>query len=219
MCPQDTKVIDLQYDVVSQKDKFPMHTFIKNCLALFSPAGLLMGFVLSLSSLAFATPINGFVKLENGIRYLQVADGDTRFELKSATEAVSRNIERLNENDYLQGQGDISDQTLTLNSLDFIGLAHLLGAWHSKQDRALVTFEDFTTVSIFNSRTLGFDRVSVLAYSIAPDLGNDWKFFISGNKSVSIASMRLQGDSLVLQFINLETGNFEKPLELVRTHP
>lgn len=175
--------------------------------------------MLTFSQLVNAASVTGFVRLTDGVRYLQLP-GDTEwFEMRAATAEATRNLARLASQDFYQGQGEFSGNIFLVQTVDFVGLYDLLGPWHSKQDRALVTFEDFNTVSIFNPRTLGYDRVAVFGYSVAPDRGTGWKIFVSGAKSVSIASLRLDSNRLVLKFIDLETGAYEKPLELVRKNP
>lgn len=175
--------------------------------------------VFCLSAFAHAASVTGVVKVKEGARYLQLPESTALFEMRPSTEEAKRNLERLADQDFYQGQGEFFGTVFLVQTVDFVGLYSLLGPWHSKQDRALVTFESYNTLSIFNPRTLGYDRVAMFDYSVAPDTGSRWKIFVSGAQSVSIATMKIERERLVLQFINLDTGAFEKPLELVRKNP
>ena len=169
---------------------------------------------------AQAASVTGVVKINVEGRFLQIAGNPALFKIIPSTTEAVRNLDRLANNDFLKGQGEFRNGQFILQTVDFVGLYHLLGPWHSKSDRALVTFENYNTLSIFNPRTMGYDRVAVFDYSVAPDTGaNHWKIFVSGSQSVSIASMRLEDNRMVLQFIDLETGAFEKPLVLIRRVP
>ncbi|MBX3019192.1 MAG: hypothetical protein KF767_15000 [Bdellovibrionaceae bacterium] len=172
-----------------------------------------------MSAFAHAASVTGVVKVKEGARYLQLPESTALFEMRPSTEEAKRNLERLADQDFYQGQGEFFGTVFLVQTVDFVGLYSLLGPWHSKQDRALVTFESYNTLSIFNPRTLGYDRVAMFDYSVAPDTGSRWKIFVSGAQSVSIATMKIERERLVLQFINLDTGAFEKPLELVRKNP
>lgn len=175
--------------------------------------------VLCFSSIAQAVSMTGYVKVTDQGLYLQTPGNTDWIEMRAGTAEAKRTLDRMNSQDFVQGQGDFSGSVFVMKSVDFVGLYNLLGPWHSKSDRALVNFESFNTVSIFNPRTLGYDRVAIFDYSVAPDSGSHWKMFVSGNKKVSIASLKVEQNRLVLQFINLDTGAFEKPLELVRKNP
>lgn len=195
-------------------DALAPRAVVRGGLSLLLCAGL-TGF----STPAEAGAVTGTVKLEDGRHYLQPSGSREWYEMRPATEEARQNLDRLQSQDYYQGQGEFFGATLLVQTVDFVGLYSLLGPWRSKQDRALVTFENYNTLSIFNPRTLGYDRVAMFAYSVAPDSGSRWKIFVSGAQSVSIASLKIEEDRLVLQFINLDTGAFEKPVELVRKSP
>lgn len=184
---------------------------LQGCLTLAATFGFLVA--------VQAASVTGSVRITPDGPFLQLTGTTQLFKIIPTTEEAVRTLGRLVHNDFLQGQGEFQSAVFLLQTVDFVGLYHLLGPWQSKQDRALVTFENFNTLSIFNPRTLGYDRVAVFDYSVAPDKDTHWKIFVAGGKSVSIASMRLESERLVLQFIDLETGAFEKPLELVRKNP
>lgn len=185
---------------------------------------ILFAFLIVISSLlassaSWAVMVNARVRVKNQIRYLQVSPETPLYEIRPLTQEASRNLERLVDNDVLRGQGEFSGDLFLLQSLDFVGLSHLLGAWHSIQDQSMVTFEDYSTLSVLNPRTLGLNRMVVFDYSVAPDRGDQWRMFVTGTRNVAIANMQLQPTRMILQFINLETGALEPPLELVRKSP
>lgn len=181
--------------------------------------GLLYLLISLVTGPCWALSIRGHVRVKGDVHYLQLGENSPLYEIKPLTQEGSRNLERLVDNDTLQGQGEFSGNSFLLQTLDFVGLSHLLGVWHSTHDQSLVTFEDFQTVSILNARDRGPSHTLVLDYSIAPDRGDLWRIFVSGRTRVSIANMQLSSTKMILQFINLETGALEPPLELTRESP
>lgn len=142
--------------------------------------------------------------------------------LTASTQDAKHVLSRLSTNDFIRGQGDISEGHAFIQSIDFVGLYVLLGSWHPKVDPSrmtTVTFENYTTLSVANPATLGPDQVLLLNYSLAPALAGGWQFFISTSDGISIAKMEISETDLTLRFIDLETGHFQPPLEFERRTP
>lgn len=191
-----------------------MNALVPRLMSLLS-----LSIVLFFAPAIYAASVTGYVVIKDTTKFIQRI-GDARlYELRPATTESSRNLDRLSDNDFLQGQGEFREGVFLLQTVDFVGLFHLLGPWQSPQDQTLVTFETYNQVSIYNPRTSGYDHMNLFGYSVAPTSGMDWQIFVSGRRSVSIASLKLESDRLTLQFINLDTGNFEQPFVLVRKTP
>lgn len=167
---------------------------------------------------AFADHVEGHLHRDSSGVSIHLTTNHKSYKLTSVTTEVQEVIGRLGSFDFVRGQGQVRADQVVLETVDFIGLKNLLGAW-SLAGGAFVTFKDFLNASYTIPDFFYPDRVEDYTYSLAPGESKAWRILVSNGSWVSVGYLEINKNKLKVQFVDLKTGNLKKPLEMTRAAP
>lgn len=177
-------------------------------------------FTLLMSVSALAGTVSGFLiqTPEHTYFTLSLQANATRFEVRATRMETIESLKKLKNQDFFQGQGELTDKELILDSVDFVGLARLLGAWASPD--GLMNFQTFSQVTIYHSFLNNKNQKVSLQYSIAPSSGTNWRIFFTDSSSVLAGSLSLTDGNTraVLKLYEPASGSLAKTVELMRLY-
>lgn len=144
--------------------------------------------------------------------------GGARYVVRATRTETLESLKKLKNLDFFQGQGELTDRELLLDSIDFVGLHRLLGAWASND--GLMNFHDYSQVTIYHSFIDSNAQKLSLQYSIAPSSGKDWRIFFTDSNSVAAGSLILTDGNTraVLKLYDVNSGEVSKTVELTRLY-
>lgn len=173
---------------------------------------------LSLMSPCFvhaASNISGSIVLENSTYYIVADSGCFRYLIKPQNIDSAQTMEKLKTGDQLKASGHLNPQTCEANisSIDFVGLASLLGYW--KTHDGIYSIKDFNTLQFYpeTGRDITNGRYHDVVipinyhYSVVPGSGKDWVLFLSDSFDTQFATIRLNKNSATLKIFDSETGS------------
>jgi len=166
------------------------------------------------SQISFSAQISGRFSSVGGELSLTSFDQRTVTPLRAFNSQTTGDLLRLSTGDLLAATGEYSGSTFVVTSVDFVGLQELLGVWLSGNN--MVNFESFTSVKAHLStmkKPLSFS----MTYSLSPGETNSWRVFFSDKNDVLLGSLTLKKNTAALQFIDAETGETSKVIELRKT--
>lgn len=115
-------------------------------------------FLLSASPvLAKISVYSGIVQTESAGKYFLYNKAHaTRYEIDSLYISTKEQLARLKTNDFISVQAEpgLTDGTLLIYSINFVGLADLLGLWKSDEDNCYF-FDSFSTLKVYASSSRG----------------------------------------------------------------
>lgn len=123
--------------------------------------------------------------------YLSDKSRTTPYEVDSLYLSTKEQLNRLKTNDFVSVQAEIglTENTLLIYSINFIGLSDLIGLWKSDEDNCYY-FESFNTLKVYSVSTKGTcempylkrvkKRMVSFSYFINPGIKN-WYLVISNN--------------------------------------
>jgi|GEM_PF-5647261 len=116
-------------------------------------------------------------------------------------------LSRLQTGDYLIGSGTPCTAGINLEHIDFVGLKALLGGWTDTKD-----FFQFVNYSAVNVGTIWASGLafSGFQYSLTPAEAGSWRLFLTDAIRPRTARMIFDGESLGLQFFDLNTGALQE---------
>lgn len=151
--------------------------------------------------------ILGFLQIEDGNYSFVDGDSSRPYKLRAYTESAKQALSKLKNSDGISGQATLVDDTLLLETVEFVGLRRLIGFWQSTN--TLVNFKDFTRVSFRLPNSS-----SELSYAVAPSTGNSWKVFFSGKNSVVLGSLVISDSHASIDLFDPNTGENTQHLDL-----
>jgi hypothetical protein len=129
--------------------------------------------------------------------------------LISDTTEVQIQINKLNNSDFISGVGNKTNNgTLSIESIDFIGLNQFLGLWMSPL--GLFQVKDFSNLNIYipqRNIPISGPKTS-LNYSITPGDGNSWTMFLSDENQIYYSNLYMTDKKATIRFFNTQTGAF-----------
>lgn len=174
--------------------------------------------LLTLASPAIAQQIEGHLHRTSSGLTIHLAKDHKTYKLTSLTAEVADVLARLENFDFVRGNGEIRADRIVIETIDFIGLRGLLGNW-SLSGGAYMTFHDYLKASYTVPDFLYPDHVEQYTYSLAPGEGKPWRILVSNGTWVSVGYLEINKDKLKVQFVDLKTGQLKKALELTRKAP
>lgn len=121
-------------------------------------------------------------RIENTIYLIT---GQNRFQMVTTSQDATDTIGKLADGDQISGSGHMEQNQIVIDTINFVGLRHLIGVWQNATTR--IIFRDFSSVEVIDIRTQAVNRYT---YSLSPHLGqNDWKFFMSDSQRVILNSL------------------------------
>ena len=177
----------------------------------------LLGIILVLltGSLTYAGSISGFILVhQDQVSLVEISTNQT-YPVRITKVETLDSLKKMKNMDFIQGQGEIINNEVLLDSIDFVGLQKLLGLWASNTN-SFLDFKDFSKVVSYQAVfDMQLPRTS-LHYSIAPSSGTDWKIFFTDSSAVLLASLVLVDQKATLKFYDLASGQITKTVELTR---
>lgn len=169
--------------------------------------------ILALSTFAFAAKadsIRGFVQKQSGLRqlFVQREDGSqVLVKVVGSSPSVQNDINMLKSGDYLVARGSLTKFTATVDSIESLGLQALVGVWATPKAE-VYEFQDFTRLNLYipNEARSRIVKAGEFQYSIAPDQGTRYQFFLSRSGAVTVGSLQFRKSHLVLNVIDPSTG-------------
>jgi hypothetical protein len=170
--------------------------------------------ILSLSFFALsakADSIRGFIQRQSGNHQLFVQHDDgsqVLVKMVGSSEQVQADINMLKNGDYLVARGSVANGTASVDSIESLGLQALVGAWSTEKSE-VYEFEDFTRLTLYIPNAAGslIVKAGEFQYSIAPDEGTRYQFFLSPTSgSATVGSLQFRKSHLVLNVIDPKTG-------------
>ncbi len=160
--------------------------------------------VISEVTLASST-YSGVISKENKNIYLvSTTNKFAPLELKTLTAEAQKTLLRLVSGDFLEGSGDVVNNALVLDTIDFVALAALIGTWRNGLD--WIDFKDFSTALVsLSAQVKDSNKALSMKYSIVPGGNNSWKILFSAEDNVIAASLTINGNVAQFNFYDQES--------------
>ena len=168
-----------------------------------------------------AENFEGFVSRDSrGLTFI-TSEPTKTYQLKAASRIVGKQLSKLSNLDAVRGSGKlVNGDTLMLETIDFVGLHRILGAWSSP--KYLFNFKTFAEVTLIPTYPRALPVTNPfgsgeLKYTITPADGDLWKVFFSNTSSVTLATLKLVSpQQIVITFFDEETGQEKNSILLTR---
>jgi hypothetical protein len=141
------------------------------------------------------------------------------YSLVPINQEVLHSLKQLSTGDSIQGAGQVkNNQTLILDSIDFVGIKKLLGGWQSSD--GFFSFENYEDLTLYNfSSHLMLGKKSAMKYALTPSEDSQWKIFIIQNGEVVLANLDFVSDTMMtLNHFNSKSGNISKKTILIKVN-
>lgn len=172
-----------------------------------------------------AQPIAGVVSYEKNQLYITGDAFCSRYSLTAQTFEAFAHLKKLSVGDEITATGDknLVDCSVSIASIDYVGLRRLLGMWLSSE--ALIKVKDFKTLSFYPldhspTGTMGVTAISPYpvdyVYSLTPSEGKEWVLFLSDSKKTLFATISVSKGSAIMRIYDSENGTVIKTLRLTK---
>ncbi len=187
---------------------------ISTLLISFFPATLIsVALIFLASSHAEALNINGYVVVDNGQYMIIERETARTYKIQPSNPDVKKSLFQLATFDGIRGQiSNKTEDTLILETIDFVSLRRLLGDW--TDETARVSFVDFARVSFDMS-----GNARHFYYALSPSQNNTYKIYLTDQSSVVLGSLNIDGFRTILEFYDSTTGQVAQRLELSKAPP
>lgn len=163
---------------------------------------------ISVTSLAVQT-FSGYIVQNGHQKALKL--GSQVYILIAANNDVKAQLNKLKSRDFVSGLGNtVSNNTVRLETIDFVGLANFLGLWMSPLGLFQVT--DFSSLSLYS--TASSSSKSALNYSITPADGNAWGMFLTDSDQIYYSNLTVTESKASIRFFDVQTGAFQREVAL-----
>lgn len=154
--------------------------------------------------------IKGYLVLESDpYRFIEV-DTLKSYKLRISTDIAKQAVAKLKNFDGISGVAVLYDEeTLLLESVEFVGLRRLLGKWKSPTE--VFQFVDYNRLQV----KTGPKKVE-MTYALSPGFGNSWRLFFTDENSVTLGSLEIQNENAEIQLYDSENGSILKTVPLTR---
>ena len=152
-------------------------------------------------------------------KYIYISKENRKYLLSGATPIISTYLTKLSEGDFLSIDATVnpSKTTMTVRSINYVGLRKLLGNWVGDDDRCynFVTHTDFIVSKKFGVVCLDTMRTDY-TYLINPNT-DLWTMLVAGQYGSFIGDVNIIDDRNVqIDLYNSQTGEVERRLKLNR---
>lgn len=186
-------------------------------------------FALTQPVFAKAAIYSGLIQKDSsGKIYLTDKSRTTPYEIESLYTSTKEQLDRLKTNDFISIQADVglTENTLLIYSINFVGLSDLLGLWKSDEENCYF-FDSFNTLKVYAASTNSKcempylksvkKRIRSFSYFINPGVTN-WYMVISDNRTSLAAElvMLIPQTSIQLRLFDDMTGDVLSILTLRR---
>lgn len=178
---------------------------------------------IALSALVLAAPffaqadaIHGFIARRAGATYLVQNDGaSVPFSITGSTPQIQANLDALKPGDYVVARGTLNRTAASIDAIESLGLQSLLGQWTDGRT-AVYEFKDFSQLNLYlpNANSGQVVQAGSFQYSIAPDQGTRYQIFLSNAQAVTLGSLQLAKNQIVINLIDPKTGQVSPDIVL-----
>ena len=136
---------------------------------------------------AHATKILGLVKHKSNQICLHIAETNKTYKLMAQTAEVQKSLDKLKDGDLISGQGQLKlvNNTIALNSINYVGLKKILGLWISK-DQFNYDFKDYENLSL--SAPI-LSQANDITYRVTPGDNDNWSIIFLNSNSVKVGKI------------------------------
>ncbi len=182
-------------------------------------------FLLGLLILSNATAANydGVVSTLNQKRAITLKSTGKKYSIVPASTEIALQMSKLKVNDFISLEGRIDDKqsTITVNSMNYVGLKDLLGNWVGDDDYCYA-FLSFSNLSIFTKTVMNtcdfhVDRLSRdFSYTINPATAS-WLVLLSDNEDSYIMDLVVRSKvAAELSLYDTRSGDILREIKLRR---
>lgn len=154
--------------------------------------------------------IKGYLVLESDPYRFVDSETLKSYKLRMSTDSAKQAILKLNNFDSISGVAvQYDDETLLLESVEFVGLRRLIGKWKSN--------EGFYQFFNYNDAAISDKSKNVqLTYALSPGLGNSWRLFFTDSSTVTLGSIQIESEKATIETYDADTGAILKTLPLIK---
>jgi hypothetical protein len=193
-------------------------------MKVISSAILLFLFFFTLKSHAL-TAIEGKLVVNSFGIFLKERHLRQTIKISSKDAGIANDIQKLRTGDYISGKGeyDASLQTVSLVTLEFVGLQKLLGRWENHESD-IFDFKNFSRLDLYlaapsEDPSLAIQPSRRLRYIVVPDSGSGWSILmvdsIAGNAhSIEVGNLSLYRGKLQIDIFDAKTGQIKRTIHL-----
>ena len=185
--------------------------------------------LLLLSSVSHTAPafmetlIKGRVVVDGGYYRLRPDGTNRTLTILTGESVVRSRLGCLKNGDFLSGTASaMSEHSVTLRSIDYVGLKDLFGTWRNQYE--VFKFEDFRNFFYWNFLRVPASNQGPFAYHYAlSPFGESkqqclWKIFIIDNSGVTMGSLEWAAeDQIYLQIYDPDSGEVSSSKHLLRS--
>lgn len=164
---------------------------------------------------AFAGSYSGtIVKNERGLFLISQTVGSLLIPIAQQSVYNSQELARLHSGDWCAGSGTFDGLSLTIESVDVVGLQDLLGKWDTSLG-GVVEFSDFTNMHSFATPQNADSRLGTsFKYTISPNPNGDWSIFFGNTSTAQIGILQNKLNGWTLSLLNSADGSVSQIIEL-----
>lgn len=151
--------------------------------------------------------LDGYVRMTGENIFFVESQSVKVYKLKAYTSSAEEVLSRLKNFDHITGSARLVDDTLLLESVEFVGLRRLIGYWQSP--KVAVIFENFHDVAFKMPSSK-----SEYKYAVSPSEGNSWRVFFSDQSSVTLGSLTVSENKASIELYDPETGETSQQYDL-----
>ena len=154
--------------------------------------------------------VKGYLVLESDPYRFVDSETLKSYKLRIVTESAKNAVLKLKNFDGISGVAvKYDEETLLLESVEFVGLRRLLGKW--KTNLELYQFVDYNRVQVTGSK----DTVE-MTYALSPSQNDNWRLFFTDSNSVTLGSLAIKNETATIETYDEDTGAVLKTLPLTR---
>ncbi len=164
---------------------------------------------------AFAGSYSGtIVRNSQGLFLLSQSIGALIVPIDQQSTHAAQDLARLQSGDWCAGSGTFDGKSLTIDSIDVVGLQSLLGKWETSLG-GVFEFSDFSNLRFFSSRqepSTAF--IKSFKYTLSPNPNGEWSIFFGNTTAVQIGILQNTASGWTMSLLNSANGSVSQIIEL-----
>jgi hypothetical protein len=188
-------------------------------LALFASIAIVFGFMGT--ALAEVTSYRGLIVRPSpeSEPLLKISESQQPLKMVAGAPGLTINLNKLRDGDLIVASGTLLLEHVAIKvmSIEMVGLRELFGLWRTNSWE-IFEFEDFQRLNLYLPSSEGgsmkITKAQALAYVLAPENGDRYSIFISGQSSVIAGTLVVRDRELSLSIIDPESGVASKNISL-----
>lgn len=143
------------------------------------------------------------------------------YRLVATHDDTQNTLNRLEDGDFVMASGVVSADTgtVSVDSIDFVGLRRIIGLWNALNSKGLVNFRNYQEMNMYslagpNEGTNVSSTRKHFRYTVTPGSDRQWVMFMSDEKETQMGFLQIGDDQATLKLVNSQTGDVSSTLEL-----